>query len=107
MLLWVLWVYDNDVKIIEYNLQEVCVCLKVLGLENLIFKLWVFISLQVWNFSLLKMVEFIQVDMVQIGVKVIIVLVEGCFQEVCLMDMSYDLMFFGWVMDSNDLDSFF
>lgn len=107
ILLCVLWVYDNEVKIIEYNLVKLCEQLKLLGLENLMLKLWVFICLQVWNFSLLKIVELIQVDMVQVGVKVVIVLVEGCFQEVWLMDMSYDLMLFGWVMDSNDLDSFF
>lgn len=107
ILLRVLWVYDNDVKIMEYNLEKLCEQLKVLGIENFMLYFWVLISFQVWNLSLLKMVEFIQVDMVQVGVKVVIVLVEGCFQEVCLMDMNYDLILFGWVMDSNDLDSFF
>lgn len=45
--------------------------------------------------------------MAQVGVKVVIVSVEGRFQEARLMDMSYDLTLFGWATDSNDSDSFF
>ncbi len=45
--------------------------------------------------------------MAQIGVKVIIVPVEGRFQEARLMDMSHDLTLSGWATDSNDPDSFF
>ena len=44
--------------------------------------------------------------MAQIGVKVIIVPVEGRFQEARLMDMSHDLTLSGWATDSNDPDSF-
>ncbi len=45
--------------------------------------------------------------MAQIGVKVIIVPVEGRFREARLMDMSHDLTLSGWATDSNDPDSFF
>lgn len=39
--------------------------------------------------------------------KVIIVPVEGRFQEARLMDMNHDLTLAGWSTDSNDPDSFF
>ena len=45
--------------------------------------------------------------MAQVGVKVVIVPVEGRFQEARLMDMSHDLTLSGWATDSNDPDSFF
>jgi cationic peptide transport system substrate-binding protein len=45
--------------------------------------------------------------MAQVGVKVIIVPVEGRFQEARLMDMNHDLTLTGWATDSNDPDSFF
>lgn len=45
--------------------------------------------------------------MAQVGVKVIIVPVEGRFQEARLMDMNHDLTLAGWSTDSNDPDSFF
>jgi ABC-type oligopeptide transport system substrate-binding subunit len=64
-------------------------------------------SSQAWNPSPLKTAELIQADMAQIGVKVIIVPVEGRFQEARLMDMSHDLTLSGWATDSNDPDSFF
>ncbi len=38
-----------------------------------------------------KPAELIQADMAQVGVKVVIVPVEGRFQEARLMDMSHDL----------------
>ncbi len=101
------WAYDNDAKITEYNPQEARARLKALGLENLTLKLWVPTSSQAWNPSPLKTAELIQADMAQIGVKVIIVPVEGRFQEARLMDMSHDLTLSGWATDSNDPDSFF
>lgn len=45
--------------------------------------------------------------MAQVGVKVVIVPVEGRFQEARLMDMSHDLTLSGWATDSNDPDGFF
>ncbi len=45
--------------------------------------------------------------MAQVGVKVIIVPVEGRFREARLMDMNHDLTLAGWSTDSNDPDSFF
>ncbi len=45
--------------------------------------------------------------MAQVGVKVVIVPVEGRFQEARLMDMNHDLTLSGWATDSNDPDSFF
>lgn len=74
------WAYDNDAKITEYNPQEARARLKALGLENLTLKLWVPTSSQAWNPSPLKTAELIQADMAQIGVKVIIVPVEGRFR---------------------------
>lgn len=101
------WAYDNDAKITEYNPQEARARLKALGLENLTLKLWVPTSSQAWNPSPLKTAELIQADMAQIGVKVIIMPVEGRFQEARLMDMNHDLTLSGWATDSNDPDSFF
>ena len=101
------WAYDNDAKITEYNPKEARERLKALGLEKLTLKLWVPTSSQAWNPSPLKTAELIQADMAQIGVKVIIVPVEGRFQEARLMDMNHDLTLSGWATDSNDPDSFF
>ena len=101
------WAYDNDARITEYNPAEARARLKALGLEQLTLKLWVPTSSQAWNPSPLKTAELIQADMAQIGVKVIIVPVEGRFQEARLMDMSHDLTLSGWATDSNDPDSFF
>ncbi|MEA7931726.1 NAD(P)(+) transhydrogenase (Re/Si-specific) subunit beta, partial [Salmonella enterica subsp. enterica serovar Montevideo] len=42
------------------------------------------------NPSPLKTAELIQADMAQVGVKVVIVPVEGRFQEARLMDMNHD-----------------
>lgn len=63
-------------------------------------------SSQAWNPSPLKTAELIQADMAQIGVKVIIMPVEGRFQEARLMDMNHDLTLSGWATDSDDPDSF-
>jgi len=101
------WAYDSDSKITEYNPAKARQQLKALGLNNLELRLWVPTSSQAWNPSPLKTAELIQADMAQIGVKVIIVPVEGRFQEARLMDMSHDLTLAGWATDSNDPDSFF
>ncbi|EOA8589378.1 ABC transporter substrate-binding protein SapA [Escherichia coli] len=101
------WAYDNEAKITEYNPAKSREQLKALGLENLTLKLWVPTRSQAWNPSPLKTAELIQADMAQVGVKVVIVPVEGRFQEARLMDMSHDLTLSGWATDSNDPDSFF
>ncbi|OAT19505.1 ABC transporter substrate-binding protein SapA [Buttiauxella noackiae] len=101
------WAYDSDSKITEYDPQKARQQLKALGLNNLELRLWVPTSSQAWNPSPLKTAELIQADMAQIGVKVIIVPVEGRFQEARLMDMNHDLTLAGWATDSNDPDSFF
>lgn len=101
------WAYDSDSKITAYNPQKARQQLKALGLNNLELRLWVPTSSQAWNPSPLKTAELIQADMAQIGVKVIIVPVEGRFQEARLMDMNHDLTLAGWATDSNDPDSFF
>ncbi|RIB64814.1 peptide ABC transporter substrate-binding protein SapA, partial [Escherichia coli] len=101
------WAYDNEAKITEYNPEKSREQLKALGLENLTLKLWVPTRSQAWNPSPLKTAELIQADMAQVGVKVVIVPVEGRFQEARLMDMSHDLTLSGWATDSNDPDSFF
>ncbi|MGL5700482.1 MAG: ABC transporter substrate-binding protein SapA [Kluyvera sp.] len=101
------WAYDNEAKITEYNPAEARRRLKALGLEKMTLHLWVPTSSQAWNPSPLKTAELIQADMAQIGVKVVIVPVEGRFQEARLMDMNHDLKLSGWATDSNDPDSFF
>lgn len=101
------WAYDNEAKITEYNPAKSREQLKALGLENLTLRLWVPTTSQAWNPSPLKTAELIQADMAQVGVKVIIVPVEGRFQEARLMDMNHDLTLTGWATDSNDPDSFF
>ncbi|HKN03212.1 MAG TPA: ABC transporter substrate-binding protein SapA [Buttiauxella sp.] len=101
------WAYDSDSEITEYNPAKAREQLKAMGLNNLELRLWVPTSSQAWNPSPLKTAELIQADMAQIGVKVIIVPVEGRFQEARLMDMSHDLTLAGWATDSNDPDSFF
>ncbi|TNV22620.1 peptide ABC transporter substrate-binding protein SapA [Buttiauxella sp. B2] len=101
------WAYDSDAKITEYNPEKARQQLKALGLNNLVLRLWVPTSSEAWNPSPLKTAELIQADMAQIGVKVIIVPVEGRFQEARLMDMTHDLTLAGWATDSNDPDSFF
>lgn len=101
------WAYDNEAKITEYNPQKSRQQLKALGIENLTLHLWVPSSSQAWNPSPLKTAELIQADMAQVGVKVIIVPVEGRFQEARLNAMNHDLTLTGWATDSNDPDSFF
>lgn len=101
------WAYDSDSKITEYNPEKARQRLKELGINNLELRLWVPTTSQAWNPSPLKTAELIQADMAQIGVKVIIVPVEGRFQEARLMDMNHDLTLAGWATDSNDPDSFF
>ncbi|MGU3522587.1 ABC transporter substrate-binding protein SapA [Enterobacteriaceae bacterium C23F] len=101
------WAYDNEAKITEYSPAKSREQLKALGLENMTLRLWVPTSSQAWNPSPLKTAELIQADMAQVGVKVIIVPVEGRFQEARLMDMNHDLTLTGWATDSNDPDSFF
>lgn len=101
------WAYDSEAKITEYNPTKAKQQLAALGLENMTLQLWVPTSSQAWNPSPLKTAELIQADMAQVGVKVVIVPVEGRFQEARLMDMNHDLTLSGWSTDSNDPDSFF
>ncbi|POU01901.1 peptide ABC transporter substrate-binding protein SapA [Escherichia sp. ESNIH1] len=101
------WAYDSEAKITEYNPEKAKQQLAALGLENMTLQLWVPTSSQAWNPSPLKTAELIQADMAQVGVKVMIVPVEGRFQEARLMDMNHDLTLSGWSTDSNDPDSFF
>ncbi|VTP14109.1 Periplasmic dipeptide transport protein precursor [Phytobacter ursingii] len=101
------WAYDSEAKVTEYDPEKARTRLKELGVENLTLHLWVPTTSQAWNPSPLKTAELIQADMAQIGVKVVIVPVEGRFQEARLMDMNHDLTLSGWATDSNDPDSFF
>ncbi|UXY13361.1 peptide ABC transporter substrate-binding protein SapA [Kosakonia sp. ML.JS2a] len=101
------WAYDNEAKITEYDPAKARERLKALGLEHMTLQLWVPTTSQAWNPSPLKTAELIQADMAQVGVKVVIVPVEGRFQEARLMDMNHDLTLSGWATDSNDPDSFF
>ncbi len=101
------WAYDSEAKITEYNPDKSREQLKALGAENLTLQLWVPTSSQAWNPSPLKTAELLQADLAQVGVKVMIIPVEGRFQEARLMDMNHDLTLAGWATDSNDPDSFF
>lgn len=101
------WAYDSEAKVTAYDPEKARARLKELGLENLTLHLWVPTTSQAWNPSPLKTAELIQADMAQIGVKIVIVPVEGRFQEARLMDMNHDLTLSGWATDSNDPDSFF
>ncbi|WP_333849333.1 ABC transporter substrate-binding protein SapA [Leclercia sp.] len=101
------WAYDSEAKITEYNPDKSREQLKALGADNLTLQLWVPTSSQAWNPSPLKTAELLQADLAQVGVKVVIIPVEGRFQEARLMDMNHDLTLAGWATDSNDPDSFF
>lgn len=101
------WAYDNEARVTEYNPQKSREQLKALGIKNLTLRLWVPTTSQAWNPSPLKTAELLQADLAQVGVKVIIVPVEGRFQEARLMEMNHDLTLTGWATDSNDPDSFF
>lgn len=101
------WAYDSEAKITEYNPEKSREQLKALGADNLTLQLWVPTSSQAWNPSPLKTAELLQADLAQVGVTVVIVPVEGRFQEARLMDMNHDLTLAGWATDSNDPDSFF
>jgi len=101
------WAYDSEAKITEYNPDKAREQLKALGADNLPLQLWVPPSSQAWNPSPLKTAELLQADLAQVGVTVVIVPVEGRFQEARLMDMNHDLTLAGWATDSNDPDSFF
>jgi len=101
------WAYDSEAKITEYNPDKAREQLKALGADNLTLQLWVPTSSQAWNPSPLKTAELLQADLAQVGVKVVIIPVEGRFQEARLMDMNHDLTLAGWATDSNDPDSFF
>ncbi|XBS71915.1 ABC transporter substrate-binding protein SapA [Acerihabitans sp. KWT182] len=101
------WAYDNDAKVSEYNPDKARALLHSIGKDKLELRLWVPTASQSYNPSPLKTAELIQADLAQVGIKVIIVPVEGRFQEARLMTMNHDLTLAGWSTDSNDPDSFF
>ena len=101
------WAYDSNARVTEYNPDKARQILESLGKKNLTLHLWVPIVSQSYNPSPLKTAELIQADLAQVGIKVIIVPVEGRFQEARLMEMNHDLTLSGWSTDSNDPDSFF
>ncbi len=101
------WAYDSSAKVTEYNPEKARNILESLGKTHLTLHLWVPVVSQSYNPSPLKTAELIQADLGQIGIKVIIVPVEGRFQEARLMEMNHDLTLSGWSTDSNDPDSFF
>ncbi|CAM3553116.1 ABC transporter substrate-binding protein SapA [Rouxiella silvae] len=101
------WAYDSSAKVTEYNPDKARQILESLNKKNLVLHLWVPIISQSYNPSPLKTAELIQADLAQVGIKVIIVPVEGRFQEARLMEMNHDLTLSGWSTDSNDPDSFF
>jgi cationic peptide transport system substrate-binding protein len=101
------WAYDNDAKVGEYNPDKARALLHAIGKNHLQLRLWVPTASQSFNPSPMKTAELIQADLAQVGIKVIIVPVEGRFQEAGLMAKNHDLTLAGWSTDSNDPDSFF
>lgn len=101
------WAYDSNAKVTEYDPDKARQILKDLGQEKLTLHLWVPTVSQSYNPSPLKTAELLQADLAQVGIKVVIVPVEGRFQEARLMEMNHDLTLVGWATDSNDPDSFF
>jgi cationic peptide transport system substrate-binding protein len=101
------WAYDSNAKVTEFDPDKARKILKDLGQEKLTLHLWVPTASQSYNPSPLKTAELLQADLGQVGIKVVIVPVEGRFQEARLMEMNHDLTLVGWATDSNDPDSFF
>ncbi|MGC6386796.1 ABC transporter substrate-binding protein SapA [Ewingella sp. S1.OA.A_B6] len=101
------WAYDSNAKVTEFDPDKARKILKDLGQDKLTLHLWVPTASQSYNPSPLKTAELLQADLGQVGIKVVIVPVEGRFQEARLMEMNHDLTLVGWATDSNDPDSFF
>ncbi|PVZ84817.1 peptide ABC transporter substrate-binding protein SapA [Serratia sp. S1B] len=101
------WAYNNEAHITGYDPAKAREMLREAGIESLDLKLWVPTASQSYNPSPLKMAELLQADLAQVGINLIIVPIEGRFQEARLMEMNHDLTLTGWSTDSNDPDSFF
>lgn len=100
------WAYQPQKQILEYAPDKARQALKDLHIEHLELKMKVSTSSQPWNPSQMKTAELIQADLARIGVKVVLLPVEGRFQESQLMSMDHDMTLAGWGSDSNDPDSF-
>ncbi|KEY60758.1 ABC transporter substrate-binding protein SapA [Serratia sp. DD3] len=101
------WAYNNDTHITGYDPAKAREILREAGIESLDLTLWVPTASQSYNPSPLKMAELLQADLAQVGINLVIVPIEGRFQEARLMEMNHDLTLTGWSTDSNDPDSFF
>jgi len=101
------WAYDNAAQVTEYNPEKARQLLKSQGISGLQLFLWVPTASQAYNPSPLKTAELLQADLAQVGIQIVIVPVEGRYQEARLMEMNHDLTLSGWATDSNDPDSFF
>lgn len=101
------WAYNNDTHITGYDPAKAREMLREAGIESLDLTLWVPTASQSYNPSPLKMAELLQADLAQVGINLVIVPIEGRFQEARLMEMNHDLTLTGWSTDSNDPDSFF
>lgn len=101
------WAYNNDTHITGYDPAKAREMLREAGVESLDLTLWVPTASQSYNPSPLKMAELLQADLAQVGINLVIVPIEGRFQEARLMEMNHDLTLTGWSTDSNDPDSFF
>jgi cationic peptide transport system substrate-binding protein len=101
------WAYDSDAQTSEYNPQKARDLLQQAGVKNLTVHLWVPTTSQSFNPSPLKTAELLQADLAQVGIKVVIVPVEGRFPEARLMERNHGMTLSGWSTDSNDPDSFF
>ncbi len=100
------WAYDKKLKVTEYNPAKARRILKELGITQLKLNLGVPVASHAYNPSPLKTAELLQSDLAQVGIEVIIIPVEGRFQEARLVEMHHDLMLSGWSTNSNDPDSF-
>ncbi|MDU6412775.1 MAG: ABC transporter substrate-binding protein SapA, partial [Yersiniaceae bacterium] len=101
------WAYDNAAQVTEYNPEKARRLLQSQGISGLQLYLWVPTASQAYNPSPLKTAELLQADLAQVGIQIVIVPVEGRYQEARLMEMNHDLTLSGWATDSNDPDSFF
>lgn len=101
------WAYDNNAEVTPYDPQQAKAELSALKIKNLTLQLWIPVGSFPWNPSPLKTATLIKADMARVGVNVVIVPVEGRFQQQLLMQNTHDLILTGWTTDSNDPNSFF
>lgn len=69
--------------------------------------IWVMFVECFYNFNVIKMVEFIQCYLCDVGVEVIIVSYDWIIFRCYFQEGLYDLVLIGWFVDNGDLDNFY